>query len=192
MCEISLSHHAVSLVYYFHYYYYYYYYNYLLFKCVCANRSFQRLASYCHGVLFKLCSSWTLHGRLLDPFHEFFVVRGNTTTTSGGGGGGGINNNKENESESALLTGGGGGRSLAWDSWASSEWDMAPWNFSHVMSGSSSMKYGGGGGGRRNGGGVAEEDWNKAFILRIDAIPLSLLPTSVAQQVNIIYINMHC
>jgi hypothetical protein len=164
----------------------------ILFLNVCVNRSFQRLASYCHGVLFKLCSSWTLHGRLLDPFHEFFVVRGNTTTTSGGGGGGGINNNKENESESALLTGGGGGRSLAWDSWASSEWDMAPWNFSHVMSGSSSMKYGGGGGGRRNGGGVAEEDWNKAFILRIDAIPLSLLPTSVAQQVNIIYINMHC
>ena len=93
-----------------------------------VTRCLNRLARHCHAVLYNFCTAWSLHGRLLDPYGEFFVARG-------------------------------GGESLDWD--RSCIGGLAQENSS---------------------GSVEEHAWQKEFVLRVDALPLSYFPTSLAQQ----------
>jgi hypothetical protein len=124
-----------------------------------------------------------LHGRLLDPRSEFFVARGQeahrgaaTTQAAGGGGAAGGD----------AAVGSSSSQASNWSAWASSVWDAAPWDYedagsapTHRAAVRSSTTL------SRTQGRLEQEEheWHNAFVLRIDALPLSYLPTSLAQQV---------
>jgi len=120
--------------------------------------SMHRVSRHCHAVLYNQCAAWTLHGRLLDPQNEFFVSRG------------GANRDSAATEDAA-----------PWDAWASGAWDTAPWDRSAVVDGA---LYGGHShGDEAEATTDAEAEWHQAFLLRIDAVPLSYFSSSLAHQI---------
>ena len=135
-----------------------------------------------------------LYGRLVDPMGEFFVARASTTTTArrggGRGGAGGYGGNSgggpmehdeyqydDNDTVSGNGAGGGGefGLGLGARSVLAAAWDEGGGG----MEAEESM----GGGAAGDSGLVDEKEWYHAFTLRLDALPLSYMPTALAQQV---------
>ena len=122
-----------------------------------VTASIHRVLRHCHAVLYNQCAAWTLHGRLLDPQNEFFVSHGGAH-------------------RDAVVNG-----SNSWEAWASGAWDVAPWDRSAALDGA--LYSGQPHGDEAEAAIDAEAEWHQAFVLRIDAVPLSFLPSSLAHQI---------
>lgn len=88
---------------------------------VSVSACLNRVSSHCYAVLFNLVASWTLYGRVFDPYQEFFVARGDSEPSR------------------------------------PNDWEQP-----------------------------REEEWNTSFVLRLKALPLSIIPSSLAQQIMFI------
>eukprot|EP00903_Cladosiphon_okamuranus_P017746 g16336.t1 len=148
-----------------------------------VRRRLCRLVWHCRQVLINQCSSWLLHGLLVDPCQEFFVHKNvDPVSASSATGTGsrsslslsftsgldvtGNDNDDDNDRWTALNDsvdgeGGGGG----WGAWEGSA---------------------GAGAGAGDGvGGVdwrAEEEWNSTYTLRLPLVPTSFVPHGLAQK----------
>eukprot|EP00752_Nemacystus_decipiens_P015142 g13489.t1 len=148
-----------------------------------VRRRLCRLVWHCRQVLINQCSSWLLHGLLVDPFEEFFVQKNLDPVSASSGGTASGSSLTNSLSFAAGLDDAGN------DTWIDDErWTGLDDGVGGEGEGEGVWERSAAGAdaGADAAGSVdwrAEEEWNSTYTLRLALVPSAFVPHGLAQKI---------